>query len=105
MTCEEVVVCSRTIFVLYKNEINAGALEERDSVYEKKEKKEKLRVLWCRAGRNTCSWITKTLFKYGSLQGTIKHQPVLTWKDFVGVQKRRKNCIYLGNQNLPIAMK
>lgn len=41
VSCEEVVVCSRTIFVLFKLEINAGALEERDSVYENKEKKGK----------------------------------------------------------------
>lgn len=50
VTCEDVVVCSRTTFVLYKLEINAGALEERDCVYEKKEKKGKLQVLWRRAG-------------------------------------------------------
>lgn len=41
VTCEEEVVRSRTVFVLYKHEINAGALEERDSVYEKEGKKGK----------------------------------------------------------------
>lgn len=103
MTCEEVVVCSRTTFVLYKLELNTGALEERDSVYEKKEKNGKLQVLWHRAGRNTCSWITKSLFKHGSLQGTIKL--VLTWKDFVGGAEESGKLHKLGNQNLPNSIK
>lgn len=41
------------------------------------------------------------LFKHGSLQGTMKHQLVLTWKDFVGGAEEAEKLHKLGKSKSP----
>lgn len=68
---------------------------------KRKKKRENYRYSGVGQDKNSCSWITKPLFKHGSLQGTIKL--VLTWKDFVGGAEEAGKL--LGNQNVPISIK